>query len=259
MERPTVVVIGGTAGTGKSTVADSLVGLLRLKYPSAEFLEGDSLHPPANVAKMTAGVPLHDEDRWGWLEKVSEESTANAKKNDGISIITCSALKKKYREYISNHSKETTFFFIMIYASKEEIKKRLTRREGHFMKANMLESQFADLELPMSIEQEPESRVITVDGRLQNHVLLNVFQMAFDLLKFRPLEVQIWEIFHLYRDETHPDGRDADFQGVHVDLIINELSWVHVASLKNELRKMREAGKLCNPDGAGQYYVVNKA
>ena len=236
---PTVLVIGGTAGTGKSTIGESLVNLLRLKYPNAQFIEGDRLHPKENIEKMSNGIPLCDEDRWGWLERVSSESTHSAAVNDGLCIVTCSSLKLKYRNYIIDKNPNTIFFFLMIYASPKEILMRLTRREGHFMKANMLNSQFADLELPLNNKVEPHSRVITVDGRLEHHVLLETFDVSFELLRSRSLKAQILEIFQLYRDERNPCCNDKDFKNsLSVDLVLNELSWVNVPAIKNELHNL---------------------
>ncbi|SGZ40604.1 uncharacterized protein HGUI_02804 [Hanseniaspora guilliermondii] len=236
---PTVLVIGGTAGTGKSTIGESLVNLLRLKYPNAQFLEGDRLHSKQNIEKMSNGIPLCDEDRWDWLERISTESTLSASANDGLCIITCSALKLKYRNYIIDKNPNTIFFFLMVYASPKEILMRLTRREGHFMKANMLNSQFADLELPINNQVEPHSRVVTVDGRLEHHVLLETFDVSFELLRSRSLKAQILEIFELYKDERNPCFNDKDFKNsLMLDLIINELSWVNVATIKSELHNL---------------------
>lgn len=159
-----VIVLAGTAGTGKSSVGDMLMEQHIKNYPDMEFLEGDTLHPPANVRKMQEGIPLHDGDRWDWLKKVSQLSSESAKKHGGLCVVTCSSLKKSYRDLIRETSPDTTFYFVFLYGNKHEILQRLEKRRGHFMKANMMESQFNDLELPNQ-ESEPHCRIVTIDNR----------------------------------------------------------------------------------------------
>lgn len=159
---PKVIVLAGTAGTGKSTVAEILLKHHSAKYPDAKFIEGDTLHPPANVAKMSAGIPLGDDDRWGWLEKVATFSSATAKKH-GLCIVACSSLKKKYRDFMREKCPDTTFYFVFLYGTKEEVFRRLEKRSQHFMKANMMESQFKDLELPKS--DEPHCCIVHIDHK----------------------------------------------------------------------------------------------
>lgn len=160
---PKVLVLAGTAGTGKSSVAEMLVKHHIKNYPELEFLEGDSLHPEVNVLKMKEGIPLQDEDRWDWLQKVSELSSESAKKH-GLCIVTCSSLKKKYRDFIRATSPDTNFYFLFLYADQAVILQRLELRKGHFMKANMMQSQFRDLELPNSAE-EPHCQTVKVDNK----------------------------------------------------------------------------------------------
>ncbi|MBG0741561.1 gluconokinase [Paeniglutamicibacter antarcticus] len=147
--RPIVLVLMGVAGCGKSTVAALLAGQL-----GWAFEEGDSLHPDANVQKMAAGEPLTDEDRWPWLAKVADwvEETLDDGQ-DGI--ITCSALKRSYRDAINRRGSGVVFVFLS--GSKETITARLAVRRGHFMPMSLLDSQFADLEEPES--DEPEIRI----------------------------------------------------------------------------------------------------
>lgn len=161
----TVFVLAGTAATGKSTIADRLIKEYGTKYPELEFIEGDRLHPKENVEKMARGVPLQDEDRWGWLECVAHEASKAAGRHPGhLCVVTCSSLKKKYRDFMRGLEPTTRFCFIFLYASKDEIFKRLSARENHFMKSNMMESQFNDLELPKSSE-ENDCCVINLDGK----------------------------------------------------------------------------------------------
>ncbi len=133
-----VLVIMGVSGSGKSTVAGILAGQL-----GWDLEEGDDLHPAENVEKMAAGIALTDEDRWPWLDTVAswiiEHTLA------GIpGIITCSALKKTYRDRL----REKNVVFVHLSGSKEQIARRLTTRMDHYMPATLLDSQIATLEPP---------------------------------------------------------------------------------------------------------------
>ena len=139
----------GVSGCGKSTVGVILAS--RLGWP---FEEGDALHPQANVEKMAAGHPLTDADRWPWLAKVADwiDERLEAGENG---LITCSALKRSYRETINRRGSGVLFVFLA--GSKETIASRLVARQGHFMRASLLDSQLADLEAPGA--DEPAIRV----------------------------------------------------------------------------------------------------
>lgn len=139
----------GVSGCGKTTVATILAS--RLGWP---FEEGDALHPLANIEKMAAGHPLMDADRWTWLAKVADwiDERLDAGENG---LITCSALKRSYRDLINRRGSGLTFVFLA--GSKETIAARLAARRGHFMRASLLDSQFADLEEPGA--DEPAIRV----------------------------------------------------------------------------------------------------
>jgi len=141
---PIVLVVMGVSGCGKSTVAALMAG--ELHWP---FEEGDSLHPQANVDKMAAGHPLDDDDRWPWLEKVAEwvEECLDAGRSG---IITCSALKRSYRDLINRRGSGIQFVYLA--GSKELIASRLATRQGHFMPTSLLDSQFATLEEPTADE-----------------------------------------------------------------------------------------------------------
>lgn len=147
--KPVVLVFMGVSGCGKTTVAAILAG--RLGWP---FEEGDALHPQSNIDKMKAGHPLTDDDRWPWLEKVAEwvEERLDAGENG---LITCSALKRSYRDIVNRRGSSIVFVFLS--GSRETIAARLAVRHGHFMPPSLLESQFADLEEPTA--DEPEIRV----------------------------------------------------------------------------------------------------
>lgn len=153
-QKTRVLVLAGTAGTGKSSVAAKLLQQYGAQYPGIKFVEGDELHPQANIDKMSQGIPLGDDDRWGWLEEVAKKSAETAKEGGcGVSVVACSSLKKKYRDLIRSTCPDVEYHFIFLYGSKEEINCRLNARKGHFMKANMMDSQFRDLELPEASEE----------------------------------------------------------------------------------------------------------
>jgi gluconokinase len=144
---PTVLVVMGVSGTGKSTVAGLLAE--RLGCPMEE---GDDLHPPANRAKMEHGVPLTDEDRWPWLEQV--RAWIDAQSETGRpGIITCSALRRAYRDRL----RRPNVVFVYLAGTHEVIAARLSTRSGHFMPPSLLQSQLDTLEPPGADE-----RVITV-------------------------------------------------------------------------------------------------
>ncbi|CEP24665.1 idnK [Cyberlindnera jadinii] len=138
----TVVVVGGTAGTGKTTIGEEIA-----KSLDCPFVEGDQLHPQSNVEKMSQGIPLTDDDRWGWLEEVAQEGSKRAE-TSSISVVTCSALKQVYRDLIQKVANNANVIYVFLYASKEELIKRTNARSGHFMKSTMIESQLDTLELP---------------------------------------------------------------------------------------------------------------
>lgn len=143
-----VLVIMGVSGSGKSTVAGLLAGQL-----GWDLEEGDDLHPPANVAKMAAGHPLDDADRWPWLDAVA--AWINEHTMAGLpGIITCSALKRIYRDRLRGEH----VVFVHLTGSKAQIGVRLSARMDHYMPAGLLDSQIATLEPP-----EPDENTIMVD------------------------------------------------------------------------------------------------
>ena len=146
--KPSILVLMGVSGSGKTTVAAILAD--RLGWP---FQEGDELHPRQNIEKMAAGRPLTDDDRWPWLETIAEwiEQRLDAGESG---LITSSALKRSYRDLIGRRGSGVVFVYLA--GSEETIAARLASRRGHFMRAS-LASQFADLEEPAS--DEPAIRV----------------------------------------------------------------------------------------------------
>jgi gluconokinase len=137
----------GVSGSGKSTVGSLLAQ--RLRVP---FVDADTLHPPANIVKMTAGEPLNDDDRYPWLEKVGEWLASHC----GGGVVSCSALKRKYRDQLRVHSPRVEFLHLS--GSPELVNRRMSARTGHFMPPALLGSQFDSLE-PLGADEHG----VTVD------------------------------------------------------------------------------------------------
>ena len=129
----------GVCGCGKTTVGELLA-----THAGGIFIDGDSLHPPENVAKMSTGSPLDDDDRAGWLAAI--RTKADEHPGPWPLLIACSALKRKYRDLLCQGKRGEKFYFIHLSGSPSLIKERMENRTDHFMKAGMLKSQFSDLE-----------------------------------------------------------------------------------------------------------------
>lgn len=150
-------LVTGPAGCGKSTVAQYLANSLNLPY-----VEGDEFHPAANIEKMRNGIPLTDADRWDWLTALREESMRQISGGRNEVVLTCSALKRKYRDVIRvapYFNSGVSLHFIYLSADPEVLLKRVTGRQGHYMGANMVQSQLDILEPP----QADETDVIAFD------------------------------------------------------------------------------------------------
>jgi carbohydrate kinase (thermoresistant glucokinase family) len=165
-----LIVIAGPCGTGKSTVAKALA-----KGFGIPWIEGDSLHSEASVIKMSAGTPLSDSDRWLWLDTIKATAFVQLMK-EGVSdiIVTCSALKRSYRDDL-RQSRGLKTVFVILQGGEEVLQKRMGEREGHYMGAGMLESQLASLEepgvdeidvIPVDIEPGKEQVIAEVLGLL---------------------------------------------------------------------------------------------
>ena len=165
------VVVIGVSGTGKSAVGAALAA--RLGWP---FIEGDDLHPPRNVAKMAAGQPLDDDDRAPWLESIrlraAERSAAGRS-----TVITCSALKRKYRDAL--RAGVGAMFFVHLDGSYEVLQPRMARRERHFMPTRLLRSQLETLE-PLGVDED--GAVVDVSGDVETVVAAAV-QVVADRLR----------------------------------------------------------------------------
>ncbi|CAK7263250.1 hypothetical protein SEPCBS119000_000401 [Sporothrix epigloea] len=166
-------LVTGPAGCGKSTVAQHLADSLGLAY-----IEGDEFHPPANIEKMRNGIPLTDADRWDWLTALREESVRRIASGSHAVVLTCSALKRKYRDVIRVAPYFNTgvdLHFIYLSADPEILLKRVTGRQGHYMGSNMVQSQLDILEPP----QADETDVVCIDvghpiDQVKNAVLQKV-------------------------------------------------------------------------------------
>ncbi len=149
----TAIVIMGVSGSGKSTLGQRLA-----EATGYRFVEGDDLHPAANVAKMSAGIALTDEDRWPWLEQVADVLGA-ARPGEGC-IISCSALRRAYRDFLRARTREH-LLFVFPRVPVNILRARLRDRPNHYMPPRLLESQISTLEPP-----EPDERVLTIDGTM---------------------------------------------------------------------------------------------
>jgi len=168
----TILVLMGVSGCGKSTVGNALAA--RLGWP---MQEGDDLHPAANVEKMAAGHPLDDEDRWPWLRRIAEVIGEHEAAGTSL-VLTCSALKRSYRDLLRDG--HPSIWFAHVTADAAMIRERMERRTGHYMPVSLLESQLATLE-PLA-EDEPGD-VIAGDGPLTE----SVTELLTDLKRERQL------------------------------------------------------------------------
>ncbi|MGB2015780.1 MAG: gluconokinase, partial [Candidatus Puniceispirillum sp.] len=128
-------VLMGVAGSGKSLCAAELADRV-----NATFIDGDEFHPPANIAKMSAGIPLTNDDRWPWLDAVAAQMIIPS----GIVFTACSALRRSYREYLASRA-GMPIHFIYLDADRALIARRIAARKGHFMSPSLIDSQFATL------------------------------------------------------------------------------------------------------------------
>lgn len=145
----TIYVVMGVSGCGKSMVGAGIAAELGMP-----FIEGDSLHPASNVAKMAKGIPLTDEDRFPWLDKIGAEISGAGP--EGL-VVSCSSLKKIYRDRLRSFAAGRVVF-VFLSGSEAVLSERMAARRGHFMPASLLKSQLATLEDPSN-----EAGVITID------------------------------------------------------------------------------------------------
>ncbi|MDG2959838.1 gluconokinase [Bisgaard Taxon 10/6] len=153
-------ILMGVSSTGKTSVGTEVARRLGIK-----LIDGDDLHPRANIIKMSEGHPLNDDDRRPWLERIRDAAFSLEHKSE-VGIIVCSALKKKYRDLIRDGNDSVKFLFL--HGSFDLILERMRRRKGHYMKEEMLKSQFDTLEIPQA--DEPDVIPIDVSGSFEDVV-----------------------------------------------------------------------------------------
>lgn len=152
-------VIMGVCGCGKSEIGQRLASALAIP-----FSEGDSYHPPANIQKMQSGIPLTDTDRADWLQQLKQQ-LATARDNHQSLVLSCSALKRAYRDLL--READPALVFVHLHGERELITTRMRMRNDHFMPLSLLDSQLADLQmlqtdetgLRLNIEQPPAALI----------------------------------------------------------------------------------------------------
>ena len=149
----------GVSGSGKT-----VIGTLFARALGVEFVEGDSYHPASNIEKMSAGIPLTDEDREGWLHAIGERIRQANESDEGV-VVSCSALKRAYRDVIRSEAGPVRFVFLS--GERALIAERMRGRKDHFMPAALLDSQFAALEEPSDDE---DVWVVDINGTPQGIV-----------------------------------------------------------------------------------------
>jgi gluconokinase len=158
-----IVILMGVSGVGKTTV-----GELLSRQTGWPFYDADAFHSPANIEKMRSGIPLTDDDRWPWLDRLN----ALLRETDGrggSAILACSALKQRYRDRLAQGMDNVRWVYLA--GDFELIKARIDQRKGHYMTAKLLESQFAALEQPVDalvvdVARDPASLVTSIAGQL---------------------------------------------------------------------------------------------
>jgi len=167
-----VFVLMGVSGSGKSAVANAVAYQLK-----TAFLDGDFLHPRANIEKMSEGHPLNDDDRKPWLQAINDAAFAMQRTNE-VSLIVCSALKKSYRDILRQGNENLSFVYLK--GDYDTIESRLRARKGHFFKPQMLVTQFETLEEPGSDEHD----VLVVDiNQALDEVVANVIAVIDGAIK----------------------------------------------------------------------------
>ena len=159
-----IVILMGVSGVGKTTIGQILSD--KLGWP---LFDADEFHSAASIEKMRSGIPLEDADRWPWLDRMNAMIRQKEARGESV-LLACSALKQVYRDRLAKGAAEVRWVYLK--GSFELIRQRLEARKGHYMKAGLLESQFAALEEPMDalsfgIEDSPDAIADAILRRLQ--------------------------------------------------------------------------------------------
>ncbi|PDS40066.1 gluconokinase [Rhizobium anhuiense] len=162
MAPPLAVVVMGVSGCGKSSVGERIAA-----QNGMAFLEGDQLHPPQNVEKMAQGIPLTDDDRLPWLDRIGAKISTALDASQGL-VISCSALKRSYRDRL-RQAAGGRLAFVFLEGSRDLLLSRMQARQGHFMPASLLDSQLQTLEPPAG---EPGVVTVAIDNALDDIVAL---------------------------------------------------------------------------------------
>lgn len=165
-----IVVVAGVAGSGKTAVGELVAGRL-----SCVFADGDGFHPAANVTKMHAGIPLTDDDRWPWLRAIVSWMDERAAAGESA-VVACSALRRAYRDVLLTARARPRMIFLAI--SRDVAAARLDARHGHFFGRDLLDSQFATLELPRPPEPVDLVQATGAPDQIAGQII--------DLLRSRP-------------------------------------------------------------------------
>ncbi len=161
---PLAIIIMGVTGSGKTTVGTQLASALNCPY-----LEGDTFHAPEAIAKMRAGQPLNDDDRWPWLDRIGAASRGEIAAH-GVAVVACSALKRRYRDRL-RQSIGGPVRFVYLEVAADELCRRLAERQGHFMPSSLIPSQLETLERPA-----PDEHVFTLNAQQPPAVLADRIQ-----------------------------------------------------------------------------------
>lgn len=172
------IIVMGVSASGKSTIGQALATEI-----GAKFIDGDDLHPKENVLKMASGIPLNDTDRAPWLERIRDAAFSIERKNEAC-VLVCSALKKTYRDIIRYGNENIVFLYLE--GSLETIIERIRQRKGHYMKSDLLNSQFETLESPIG---EPGVITIRIDQTIEEIIEQALDELA--IYNLKPMEKEV--------------------------------------------------------------------